>query len=71
MLALSLQEGHAVLLPPMVIKTQKLPRPAVKTTVGDRSYHWIFNAFDGSLLLPHCLESILLLGLTTTFSDEL
>jgi hypothetical protein len=39
-------------------KKKKLPRPAVETTVGDRGDHWIFNAFDGSLLLPHYLDSI-------------
>jgi hypothetical protein len=58
MLALSLQEGHAVLLPPMVIKRKNYPVQPFQTTVGDRSYHWIFNAFDGSLLLPHYRDSI-------------
>jgi hypothetical protein len=42
------------------IKTQKLPRPAMMSTAGNRSYHWIFNAYDGSLLLPHYFDSNLL-----------
>jgi hypothetical protein len=69
--ALSLQEGHAVLLPPIVFQwtARAIPQQnkKAKTTPSSREdYGWgpgtigFFNAFDGSLLLPHCLDSILL-----------